>query len=77
MEHLWHKKSYLVVEIATTIIYLFAKFKPILPLIGLVWVIMVKRAAPSLRSNIPQTALVADLDTYDFVIVFHRHSSLS
>jgi hypothetical protein len=23
-------------------------------------------AAPSLRSNIPQTALVATLDTYDF-----------
>jgi hypothetical protein len=27
---------------------------------------MVKQAAPSLRSNIPQTALVAALDTYDF-----------
>jgi hypothetical protein len=28
-------KSYLVVEIATTIGYLFAKFKEILPLIGM------------------------------------------
>jgi hypothetical protein len=31
------------------------------------WVIMVKRSCtPSLRSNIPQTALVAALDTNDF-----------
>jgi hypothetical protein len=30
---------------------------------GLLWV---NEAAPSLRSNIPQTALVATLDTYDF-----------
>jgi hypothetical protein len=34
-----------------------------LPLIGLAWVIMVKRAAPTQRSNIPQTTLVAALDT--------------
>jgi hypothetical protein len=66
-KYLRHKKSYLVVEIATTIGNLFAKFKQILPLIGLAWVIMVKRAAPSLCSNIPQTALVAALDTYDFM----------
>jgi vang-like len=31
---------------------------------------MVKQAAPLLRSNIPQTAIVAALDTYDFVIVY-------
>jgi hypothetical protein len=39
----------------------------ILPLIGMSWVIMVKPGAPSQRSNIPQTALVAPLDTYDFM----------
>jgi hypothetical protein len=37
---------------------------------GLLWLLyridtLVKRAAPSLRSNIPQTALVAALDTYN------------
>jgi hypothetical protein len=31
---------------------------------GLFWL---NGAAPSLRSNIPQTALVATLDTYDFM----------
>jgi hypothetical protein len=28
--------------------------------------LLLNEAAPSLRSNIPQTALVATLDTYDF-----------
>jgi hypothetical protein len=37
-KYLRHKKSYLLVEIATTIGNLFAKFKQILPLIGLAWV---------------------------------------
>jgi hypothetical protein len=49
-QNLRHKKSYLVFEIAVGN----------LPLIELAWV---KRPAPSLRSNIPQTALVAALDT--------------
>jgi hypothetical protein len=33
---------------------------------GLLWL---NEAAPSLRSNISQTALVATLDTYDFIII--------
>jgi hypothetical protein len=36
----------------------------ILELAGLIWL---NEAAPSLRSNIPQIALVATLDTYDVI----------
>jgi hypothetical protein len=36
---------------------------------GLLWL---NEAAPSLRSNIPQTALVEALDTYDFNFIEFR-----